>query len=473
MQFNSITFYLFLIGTLFFTSISPKEKKWIPLLTASYIFYGSWRIDFLLLIIFSTIIDYLCALWMESSNTKNAHIRRLLLLTSISSNLGLLATFKYGDFFIVNLNLVLRDYITPIPQLNWILPVGISFYTFQTLSYSIDVYHKKISPERHLGQFALFVVFFPQLIAGPIERASRLLPQLQSKIKINHKTISDGFPIFTWGLLKKTVIADRLAPYVDTIYSNPSQFTSSANLLATIFFSIQILADFSAYCDMARGCSKMLNINLMENFNSPYFASSFKDFWSRWHISLSTWFKDYLYIQLGGNRKGPIRTSCHLWVVFIASGLWHGASWNFVLWGILHGSCLSLQMLIQNYSGFKFTSTPYTRFISGILTFSAVTLFWIPFRCQDLTQTKEVLSAIFHFHNPSIHQILVNISKFDFFILMIFIPTMMIVDRQRHFFKTHLLQNLLLFRVLFLYLALATCYFLAMPSSPNFIYFQF
>jgi alginate O-acetyltransferase complex protein AlgI len=470
MQFNSYVFAIFLLVVLCVTRLTPKSHRWAPLLFASYVFYGWWRVDFLLLIAFSTLVDYCVGLLIERSNRR--HIKQRWLAVSLILNLGLLGAFKYADFFISNLNTGLH-WISqaPIPELNWILPVGISFYTFQTLSYSIDVYRGHLKAERHCGRFALYVIYFPQLVAGPIERATRLLPQLQNKISISSESVIAGGKLFCWGLFKKIVVADRVGLYVVNVFENPLRHQGITVVIAAVFFAIQIYADFSAYCDMARGCSRMLGIELMENFKMPYLASSFRDFWSRWHISLSTWFRDYLYIPLGGNRCSFLRTSLNLWVVFLVSGLWHGANWTFMLWGALHGAMLSIQGLwnakYPNSSNLNyFNKTIYTT-----VTFTLVCLFWIPFRANDLSSCWIILKNIFYgsfWAHP-----VVGMTKFNFTLSIVFTLVTFLIDWRRDMLKSWLLKSCLPLRWASYYALLLSCYFFHIPHSPAFIYFQF
>lgn len=390
MLFNSIDFILFfLVFTLFYFLSKPKYR-WLLLLAASYFFYMYWKWEYIFLIILSTTIDYYCAFKMsEKSNKKD---RYPYLIVSIVSNLGLLFTFKYLDFFLLSTNQVLS---TSFPMFNLILPMGISFYTFQTLSYSVDVYQGKIKSEKHFGKFALYVSFFPQLVAGPIERATSLLPQLQeNKNKLTYDNIVLGLTQVLLGFFKKVVIADTVAMYVNSIYGNHELHTGFTLLFATYLFAIQIYCDFSGYSDIAIGCSRILGYNLMENFKQPYASKSVTEFWRRWHISLSTWLRDYLYFPLGGNRRGKLFTYRNLLIVMLLGGLWHGASWNFVIWGALNGIFLALEKLtgyhhtIANKSGF-------IQLLSKIVTFHLICLTWIFFRAETLDKAISIVSKIF------------------------------------------------------------------------------
>lgn len=349
MLFNSFQYFLFfpLVVGIFY--LTKPRLKWAWILAASYYFYASWKPEYLLLIIVSTLVDYWAGLQMGKKINKSSRLPFLLI--SLLSNLGILIFFKYFNFFSESFNSVLYYAGLPqqIPILDIILPVGISFYTFQTLAYSIEVYRGNQVPERHLGIFALYVSFFPQLVAGPIERSQDLLPQLRYFRNPSFSLASDGIKLIIIGLFKKVVIADRLAIYVNEVYNQPDQYSGLPIILATYFFAFQIYCDFSGYTDIAIGSAKVLGVDLRENFKQPYFSKSIREFWRRWHISLSTWFRDYLYIPLGGNRVHLQKQLANLFVVFVISGLWHGANWTFVIWGALHGLFLVLEVILQNF----------------------------------------------------------------------------------------------------------------------------
>jgi D-alanyl-lipoteichoic acid acyltransferase DltB (MBOAT superfamily) len=337
MLFNSIQFLIFfpVIATIYF--LLPHRYRWLLLLVGSYYFYMSWKPEYIILILASTLIDYSVGLKLGSES--RPAIRRRWLLLSLVTNLGLLFSFKYFNFFNDSFRQLFQmaNLSYPVPALNVLLPVGISFYTFQTLSYTIDVYRGKIQPERHLGVFALFVSFFPQLVAGPIERSGNLLPQFYQKTAVDYERIISGLQRMTWGFFKKVVIADRLALLVNTVYNHPTEFSGMPLIIATYAFGFQIYCDFSAYSDIAIGAARVMGFDLMENFRQPYYARSIPEFWRRWHISLSTWFRDYVYLPLGGNRVKLPHWVFNILVVFVVSGLWHGANWTFVIWGALHG----------------------------------------------------------------------------------------------------------------------------------------
>ncbi|CAN5908465.1 hypothetical protein BH23GEM7_BH23GEM7_20090 [soil metagenome] len=348
MLFNSLQFLFFfpVVVALYFAT--PHRFRWTLLLAASYYFYACWKPEYLLLIIASTLVDYGAALGMGAAATQAR--RKAFLALSLGSNLGLLFAFKYFNFFNESARALFDQFnlFYGVPAFDVLLPVGISFYTFQTLSYTIDVYRGQREPERHLGIFALYVSFFPQLVAGPIERSTRLLPQFFEKHEFSADRVSSGLRLILWGFFKKIVIADRLAIYVNEVYGNPAGFDGPTLLLATYFFAFQIYCDFSAYSDIAIGAARVMGFELMQNFRRPYFARSIHEFWQRWHISLSTWFRDYVYIPLGGNRVPFWRWYVNLFAVFLVSGLWHGANWTFVVWGGLHGFYLVFSLMTRN-----------------------------------------------------------------------------------------------------------------------------
>jgi alginate O-acetyltransferase complex protein AlgI len=397
MLFNELAFLIFfpLVAALHYAI--PHRHRWLLLLVASYIFYMWWRVEYAALIIISTCIDYFAAIRMGSLPQKSR--KRKYLLLSLASNLGLLFTFKYFNFFNDSVNHLFNWFGNPltIPDLDILLPVGISFYTFQTLSYTIEIYRGKIEPERHFGRFALYVSFFPQLVAGPIERAKNLLPQIDREKRLDYGNFAEGSFLILWGMFKKIVIADRLAVGVESIYSNPEAFPGPVLVLATVLFAWQIYYDFSGYSDIAVGAARILGYKLMYNFHSPYFAKSIGEFWSRWHISLSSWFRDYLYLPLGGNRVKKGRWLANIMIVFVVSGLWHGANWTFMAWGALHGFYYLVQSAWSSAAGgikktWLFSRLPvmYDTFCLFV-TFAAVNLAWIFFRASSLDDAKTII----------------------------------------------------------------------------------
>lgn len=347
MLFNSLEFMFFLpvIFTIFW--IMPDRYRWFLLLVSSYFFYMFEIPQYGFLILGITIVSYVSALLIEK-NVTNEKNRKIILFFSIFICLTTLFIFKYFNFFdriFDQLLCSVKIKYDPF-TLNIILPVGISFYTFQTMSYVIDVYRGDIRAEKHFGKYAAFVSFFPQLVAGPIERTQNLLPQIHKEKKFNYDQAITGMKQMLWGYYKKLVVSDMLSPYVKNVFEQPQEFQGFSLVIASIFFSIQIYCDFSGYSDIAIGVSKLFGINLMKNFDSPYFSKSLREFWNRWHISLSTWFRDYVYIPMGGNRVGKLRHCFNLLITFMISGLWHGADWTFIIWGSIHGLGQILETLL-------------------------------------------------------------------------------------------------------------------------------
>ena len=394
MLFHTWTFLCFFVIVLGGFHALRKTSLWVHwLLLASYVFYGWWNPYYLGLILYSTALDFLVVRMMDRPNTR----RRLWLWISIINNLSLLFFFKYAGFFISNLNGLLGLNL-PQPEnlmpfgLEYLLPVGISFYTFQSMSYTIDFYRGEIEREKSFVRFATFVSFFPQLVAGPIERARNLLPQFLRAPKVTREDFADGLSLFVLGLFKKLALANYLALYVERVYGAPGDFGGGALALATFAFAWQIYFDFSGYTDMARGVARMMGFRLMLNFNNPYLAVSLGDFWSRWHISLSTWFRDYVYIPLGGNRRGVKRVYLNLLATFIISGLWHGAAWTFLVWGSLHGLGLVATRQLERSSWFR---DRLPRFVKQIGVFLFVCFAWVFFRAESMGDAGLIISRIF------------------------------------------------------------------------------
>ncbi len=384
------------------------------LLTASYVFYGWWNPVYLLLILWATTVDYLAVRAMAATRWKKPW-----LTLSIVNNLGLLGFFKYGRFLVDNVNALAERFDLPyalsdpnvcflsdgmnalfasldipyqVPDFRYLLPVGISFYVFQSMSYTIDFYRGRVELERNFIRYATFVSLFPQLVAGPIERASHLLPQLQRAPRITRDDVADGLSLFVVGLFKKIALADYLAMYVDPVYSAPEEYRAPALLLATFAFAWQIYFDFSGYTDMARGIGRLIGVRLMLNFNNPYLATGLGDFWRRWHISLSTWFRDYVYIPLGGNRHSELRTYVNMILTMIISGLWHGAMWTFVLWGAVHAVGRVLTRSLEQTAVYRDRVPTLAK---QVLTFSVVMLAWVFFRAQSIGDAWLILGRIF------------------------------------------------------------------------------
>jgi D-alanyl-lipoteichoic acid acyltransferase DltB (MBOAT superfamily) len=405
MLFNSIEFLIFfpIVVVLYFAC--PYRYRWILLLVASYYFYAAWRFEYIFLMMASTLISYVSAI--EIAKPKNQARRGRILAISLIANFGILFTFKYYNFVNGSLGATFQYFniLYNMPMLEVLLPVGISFYTFQAIGYIIDVYWNKIEPEYHLGRFALFKAFFPQLVAGPIERATNLLPQFYERFDFDEARVSSGLRLILWGLFQKIVIADRLGLYVNAVYTTPSEWQGWPIFLATYFFAFQIFCDFSGYSDIAIGAARVMGFRLMENFRRPYFAPTPVEFWRRWHISLSTWFRDYLYIPLGGNRVAVPRWYLNLLIVFVVSGLWHGAAWTFVLWGALHGLYMIGDLATQKVrgrlaQGLGLTQRPAAQAVlSAFITFNLVCLAWIFFRANSVTEAFVLLDNLLPLNN--------------------------------------------------------------------------
>jgi D-alanyl-lipoteichoic acid acyltransferase DltB (MBOAT superfamily) len=355
---------------------------------------------YILILGFTIIVDYFAGIFLENSHGKR---KKLFLLASLFANIGVLAIFKYYNFLNDNINILLHNigYHNPIPHLAILLPIGLSFHTFQAMSYTIEVYRGKQKAERHFGIYSLYVMFYPQLVAGPIERPQHLLHQFYEKHSFDYVRVTDGLKLMAWGLFKKVVIADRLAKVVDNVYNNPLEQTGLSFIIATIFFSFQIFCDFSGYSDMAIGAAQIMGFKLMNNFDRPYHSKSIHEFWGRWHISLSSWFKDYLYISLGGNRVSIPRWYFNLFIVFLVSGLWHGANWTFVIWGALHGFYLVFALFTKNISN-TFTKfiglnkfPAINNFLKILTTFLLVTFAWIFFRANSVSDAFYIVKHLF------------------------------------------------------------------------------
>ncbi len=396
MLFNSFAFLIFFAIVFTANLLLPRRARNSWLLAASYFFYAAWDWRFLGLILLSTLVDYGAGLALGASEAPRR--RRAIVTGSIVLNLGILACFKYAGFFAESLRELLAVFGVRVSDfaLDVVLPVGISFYTFQTMGYTIDVYRRQLTPTRSLLDFGLFVAFFPQLVAGPIERAANLLPQITGERRIGWEKIGSGTWLLLWGLFKKVVIADNFWPLVDSVYAPSAQPTGAEVLAATYAFGIAIYCDFSGYTDIARGTARMLGFELMRNFDLPYFTRSIRDFWRRWHISLSTWMRDYLYIPLGGNRTHPIR---NLWLTMLLCGLWHGAGWNFVAWGAYHGTLMVLYRASLRWRErlLDFRSPGARRawaFASVLITFHVVMLGWTFFRAETLGRAFELWGAL-------------------------------------------------------------------------------
>ena len=394
MLFNSIEyFYFFVVAYLFYWALAKKQLVFQNafLLVSSYVFYGWWDYRFLGLIFISTVIDFFLA--KQIYTIQESQIKKLLLSLSLCVNLGLLAFFKYYNFFIdswVELLTSVGYEFNSITTLEIILPVGISFYTFQTLSYTIDVYYGRLKPSKSFINFATFVSLFPQLVAGPIERARNLLPQLEQPRTFSKSLLLQGLYLMLWGLFKKIVIADSLAPLTDKVFEDPSLYNGGTLLLGLLYFTFQIYCDFSGYSDIAIGTAKCFGFQFKTNFNFPYFAQNISDFWRRWHMSLSNWFRDYIFIPLGGSKVSTIKFIRNILVVFLVSGLWHGANWTYVFWGLTH----ALIYFITQYIKLPIHSSGFKNIVTTCFTFIAVMIAWVFFRSPTISFAFEYLTDL-------------------------------------------------------------------------------
>jgi len=480
MLFNSLDFAVFLpivfVLYWFVTKHNLKLQNAL-IVAASYVFYGWWDWRFLSLIIFSTFLDY--SIGRRLKNEENQKTRKTLLWTSIIVNLGFLGVFKYYNFFLDNFIAAFSFFGQDIQpnSLNIILPVGISFYTFQTLSYTIDVYKKKLEPTEDLVAFSAFVCFFPQLVAGPIERATNLLPQFYKKRTFEYDKAVDGMRQILWGLFKKIAIADNCAEYANLIFNNYQDYNGSTLLLGAIFFTFQIYGDFSGYSDIAIGTSRLFGFNLMQNFATPYFSRDIAEFWRRWHISLSTWFRDYLYIPLGGSRGGTWMKVRNTFIIFLVSGFWHGANWTFIVWGGLNALYfLPLLLLKRNRTNLGVVAEgrmlPNLRELWHMgITFLLTVLAWVFFRAESIYHALHFLKGIFN----------VSIFSFPFFsgrigaaYTILFIMTTVTIEWINRG-KTHSFIRLPKNRTVryILYYILVLTILLNSGSEQEFIYFQF
>ncbi|MHB9945156.1 membrane-bound O-acyltransferase family protein [Clostridium botulinum] len=412
MLFNSMHFLLFFPIVTFIYFFIPHKFRYIWLLITSYYFYMSWNPKYALLIGISTIITYLSGILIEKSNKitdkqKSKFFKKLWVFLSLFINLSILFLFKYCNFFTYTLTKIffLINITIKVPSFDFILPVGISFYTFQALSYTIDVYRDNIKFEKNLGKYALFVSFFPQLVAGPIEKSKDLLNQFNEKHIFDYNRVKNGLVLMLWGFFQKVFISDRLAILVDTVFNNPSNYKGLEIIVASVFFAIQIYCDFSSYSNIARGAAEVMGFDLSLNFKQPYFSKSIQEFWRRWHITLGAWFKDYLYIPLGGNKCSKWRRYFNNMVVFLISGLWHGAAINFIIWGGLHGFYIIIGDMLKPLkekiiNNLKIKTNVFSfKLFQTLFTFILVDFSWIFFRANSFSEAKLLIKNMFYF-NP-------------------------------------------------------------------------
>jgi D-alanyl-lipoteichoic acid acyltransferase DltB (MBOAT superfamily) len=443
---------------------------------------------YILILGFTIVIDYFAGIFLENSLGKK---KKWFLIASLIANIGVLAIFKYYNFLNENLSVLLHGagYQNPIPYLSILLPIGLSFHTFQAMSYTIEVYRGNFKAERNFGIYALYVMFYPQLVAGPIERPQNLLHQFYEKHYFDYKRVTDGLKLMAWGLFKKVIIADRIAVIVDNVYNNPTEHQGLSLITATVFFSFQIFCDFSGYSDMAIGAAKVMGFKLMTNFNRPYHSKSIHEFWSRWHISLSTWFKDYLYISIGGNRVTIPRWYLNLFIVFIISGLWHGANWTFVIWGALHGFYLVFALITKD-TRFKITKIigldklpRFNNVLQILITFFLATFAWIFFRAKSVEVAfyiiKNSITGLYKDFSNIIHQLPVNlhlgVTKTELFIgiaAIILMETIHIMQ-SKYNLKEWINSRPIFLRWSIYYAVVLMIIFLGVYENRQFIYFQF
>lgn len=452
MSFCSIKFFLFLpIVTLLFYVIPNNTRinyRSIWLLITSYFFYMSWNPKYAVLILFSTVVTFYCGIVIDRfNNTESINEiartlkKRACLVTCIAINLSILLLFKYGNFILYNVSFVLNNIgiTSSSPTIDLLLPVGISFYTFQALGYTIDVYRQDIRAEKNFIQYALFVSFFPQLVAGPIERSGNLIKQLREPHQFDGDKVRDGLILMLYGYFMKLVIADRIAIFVDTVYADYTTYRGWYLIVATVLFGIQIYCDFNGYTLIARGAAKIMGFELMENFDAPYFASTVSEFWKKWHISLTSWFRDYLYIPLGGNRCGRLRKYINIIIVFGISGLWHGANWTFVVWGLLNGVYQIIGSVLKPIKDQIISNLRLNRYSLGhrllqvIVTFILVDFSWLFFRAKSISDALKIVKSIFHSNNFWVlvdHESLFKcgLDRYDFGILTISILILAFFD---------------------------------------------
>ncbi len=482
MLFNSFEFAIFfsVVFLLYFFTYKQLRIQNLLLLVSSYVFYGWWDWRFLSLILISSISDYLIGLQIEKSNTGS--IRKRLLFLSVFINLGILGFFKYYNFFAESTVEALNFFgfeSNPF-FIKVILPVGISFYTFQTMSYTIDIYRKQMKATTNILEFMTFVSFFPQLVAGPIERAKNLLPQFGKERKFDVKEVKEGIKQSVWGLFKKIVIADNCAQYVNHIFENSETLPGSILLIGALLFAFQIYGDFSGYSDIAIGISRILGFNLMQNFRSPYLAENIQDFWRRWHISLSTWFRDYVYIPLGGSRSSSqSRRVFNIVVTFTVSGFWHGANWTFIIWGALHSLFYLIQNAFSKLLG-KIAKNPIVipKFFSIVLTFIAVTFAWIFFRADSVAIAVKIISEIISsslFTNPIpfLKEFGSSVQPFLLVISIGYLALFELMNRNAAYSFQVSSYRLPLRPIVYSSLLLLIIFFRATNGKIDFIYFQF
>lgn len=489
MLFNSIHFLIFfpVVTTLYF--LLPHRFRWMLLLAASCYFYMAFIPAYILILAVTIVIDYFAGIYIERSEGKK---RKKFLALSIVSLILVLFVFKYFNFVNQSFADVFKTFELeyPVENIGLILPIGLSFHTFQSLSYVVEVYRGRQKAEKNFGIYSLFVMFYPQLVAGPIERPQQLLYQFYERHRFEYRRIADGLKLMAWGMFKKVVIADRLAVFVNQVYDNPQNYEGISMVIATVFFAFQIYCDFSGYSDIAIGSAQVMGFKLMQNFNRPYFSKSISEFWKRWHISLSTWFRDYLYIPLGGNRVGIPRWYFNLFFTFMVSGLWHGANWTFVIWGALHGTYLIIGILTRNFRE-KFVEITglakakrLHRFMQVMITAALVCFSWVFFRAMNLHDAMLILTNMIKgignvtqmFGPDRVHILYLGRNMLEFSICILLIGFLGIVEliQRRGSIIEMINSKPAVYRWALYYLILVAIILLGQYEiSQRFIYFQF
>ena len=484
MTFNSFEFLLFYPIVLGLYFILPHKFRWIMLLVASYYFYACYQYELLFLIVGTTLVSWLMSKAIE--RCEYVWLKRLCLALTLIVCLGVLAIYKYADFFISSVGGIASAFGATVAfsELSLVLPVGISFYTFQTLSYVIDVYRGNIRTEPNFFFYALFVSLFPQLVAGPIERPDNLIPQLKVEHRWNRDNAISGAKRMMLGFFKKIAVADVVSVYVDAVYNNPEGADSLGVIIATVLFAVQIYCDFSGYTDIAIGCARIMGIRLMKNFDYPYSSVTIKEFWSRWHISLSSWFKDYLYFPLGGSRCAKWRHLLNLMIVFTVSGLWHGAAWTFVIWGLLHGVyqvvgtlTIGVRNRLVEKCG-KAPKDPSVRAVRRVITFVLVSFAWIFFRANSVSELGVLLNRLFtKFVSPTETLGLLGVDLAGILTLIFSIGILILLDRMLDYEEKNPVSEIMVKQGAFLYIiwAVLICWMLLFSKDilSTFIYFQF
>ena len=491
MLFNSFEFlFFFIVVTFSFFAISHKYR-WLLLLAASCVFYMAFIPKYILILGFTIVIDYFAGILIENQNKKDKKKSRVFLIISLMANLGVLALFKYFNFFSENLQWLLQHMgiVTYLPLIKIILPIGLSFHTFQAMSYTIEVFRGSQKAEKHFGIYALYVMFYPQLVAGPIERPQNVLHQFHEEQFFKYDRVISGLRLMVWGLFKKVVIADRLAIITDPVFDHPGIYSAIALFMAAFFFSFQIFCDFSGYSDIALGSARVMGFRLMKNFDRPYQSRSIAQFWSKWHISLSSWFRDYLYIPLGGNRVSIPRWYFNLLFVFVISGLWHGANWTFIIWGVLHGLYLVIGLATQKlrYTAFVKTNlNRYPKIVSALQvtgTFFLVTVAWIFFRSNSLTNSFAFLNGMMHVFTEVKTAILTGAYRIGLqsvtaaeivlsILLIVFLETVQYINARYNLGEIFNKQAFIT-RWAIYYAGILVIVFLGVFEKRSFIYFQF